>query len=284
MSQPLDAALLRALPLPRPGDGGKDERGRILVIGGGPQLAGAVRLAGEAALRAGAGKLQMAVAASAAASLSVVVPEARVIALPEAGEALNEGAAKVALAHLDGCDAALVGPGLIADGEPLARAILAEAGDHALVLDAGALGGVDTGRPPQGSRILTPHAGEMARLLDLTREAVEANPLAAARQAAERFGAVIAMKGAETHVVAPDGREAAYPGGGPGLGVSGSGDVLAGVIAGLAARGAEPFQAVVWAVWLHGEAGRRLAERTGPLGFLARELAPEIPGLLAAFG
>ncbi len=277
----LDSALLRTMPLPRPGDGGKDERGRVLIAGGGPQLPGAVRLAGEAAVRAGAGKLQLAIAASAAPALGVAVPEARVIALPERGEALADDAHQALASYLSACDALLLGPGLMADGEPLARAVLQQARDHAVVLDAGALGGLAPGAR-SAARILTPHAGEMARLLDLSREAVEADPLAAARKAANRFGAVVAMKGASTHVVAPDGRAALYAGGGPGLGVSGSGDVLAGVIVGLLARGVEPFAATAWGVWLHGEAGRRLAERIGPLGFLARELPREIPALLGA--
>lgn len=277
----LDSALLRSMPLPRPGDGGKDERGRVLIAGGGPQLPGAVLLAGEAAVRAGAGKLQLAVAASAAPALGVAVPEARVIALPERGEALADDAHQALASHLSGCDAILLGPGLIADGEPLAGAALEQV-EQPVVLDAGALSGLAPGRG-SAPRILTPHAGEMARLLDLSREAVEADPLAAARRAADRFGAVVAMKGASTHVVAPDGRAALYAGGGPGLGVSGSGDVLAGAIVGLLARGVEPFAATAWGVWLHGEAGRRLAERIGPLGFLARELPREIPALLGAF-
>jgi ADP-dependent NAD(P)H-hydrate dehydratase len=279
--QPLDSALLRSMPLPRPGDGGKDERGRVLIAGGGPQLPGAVKLAGEAAVRAGAGKLQMAVAASAAPALGVAMPEARIIALPERGDALADHAHEALGDHLSRCDALLLGPGLMADGEPLARAVLEKAGALGLVLDAGALGGLSQGvfRAPL---ILTPHAGEMARLLDISREAVEADPLAAARRASERFSAVVAMKGASTYVVEP-GRAALYAGGGPGLGVSGSGDVLAGVIVGLLARGVDPFAATAWGVWLHGEAGRRLAERIGPLGFLARELPREIPALLGAF-
>jgi ADP-dependent NAD(P)H-hydrate dehydratase len=90
------------------------------------------------------------------------------------------------------------------------------------------------------------------------------------------------MKGARTDIVAPDDRTALYPGGGAGLGTSGSGDVLAGIIAGLLSRGAEAFAAAAWGVWLHGEAGRGLALRIGPLGFLAREIASEVPSLMAS--
>jgi hydroxyethylthiazole kinase-like uncharacterized protein yjeF len=282
--QPLDRALLDTMLLPVVGDGGKDERGRVLVIGGGLELAGAVLLAGTAALRAGAGKLQMATAASVVPALTVAVPEARVFALPEAEEGRPSPAAAKALAeHLPGCGAILIGPGMMRDNEGLAAAVLDLIDDQPLVLDAGAMPAVRDAprRSGRGGRILTPHAGEMARLLDVDKSSVEADPLAAARHAAERFGAVVVMKGARSHVVDPDGRAALYAGGGVGLGTSGSGDVLAGLIAGLLARGADAFQAAAWGVWLHGEAGKRLARRIGPLGFLAREIAAEAPGLMA---
>ena len=282
--QPLDRALLDTMPLPVVGDGGKDERGRVLVIGGGLELAGAVLLAGTAALRAGAGKLQMATAASVVPALTVAVPEARVFALPETREGRPSPAAAKALAeHLPGCGAILIGPGMMRDSEGLAAAVLDLTDDQPLVLDAGATPAVRDApwRTGRGGRILTPHAGEMARLLDVDKSRVDADPLAAARHAAERFDAVVVMKGARSHVVAPDGRAALYAGGGAGLGTSGSGDVLAGLIAGLLARGADAFQAAAWGVWLHGESGRRLARRIGPLGFLAREIAAEAPGLMA---
>jgi hydroxyethylthiazole kinase-like uncharacterized protein yjeF len=282
---PLDKALLVSMPLPPAGDGGKDERGRVLVVGGGLELAGALLLAGVAALRVGAGKLQLASAASVVPVLTVAVPEARVFALPEtaAGEP-SPAAATVLAEHLDGCDAILIGPGMMHDNEGLAAALLERADKQAMVLDAGALAALpNVSRAPSAGRVLTPHAGEMARLLEQGKEEIERDPLAAARAAAERFSAVIVMKGAQSFVVAPDERAALYSGGGVGLGTSGSGDVLAGIIAGLLARGAEPFAAAAWGVWLHGEAGRRLAERIGPLGFLAREISGEVPFLMGAF-
>ena len=88
------------------------------------------------------------------------------------------------------------------------------------------------------------------------------------------------VKGVTSHVVTPEGECWTYEGGAPGLGVSGSGDVLAGIVGGLLARGTEPLNALLWSVWLHGEAGARLARKIGPVGFLAREIAGEIPSLL----
>jgi NAD(P)H-hydrate repair Nnr-like enzyme with NAD(P)H-hydrate dehydratase domain len=122
----------------------------------------------------------------------------------------------------------------------------------------------------------------MARLSGSSREDVEGDPLGAAREVARATGAVVVMKGADTFIVSPDGRAWRHRDGVVGLATSGSGDVLAGVIGGLLARGASPLVASVWGVCLHGGAGARLATRIGPLGFLARELLDELPALLAA--
>lgn len=275
----LDARWMRAHPLAPPGDQGKHARGQVLVVGGGAELVGAAMLAGVAALRAGAGKLQVAVASAAVAPLSIALPEARILAIPDdqSGAALDH-----VLQHAQRCDALLVGPGMIDDPMGLAAALLALETKAGVVVDAGALTAVPSARRRPG-RVLTPNAGEMARLLDRDKRVVDADPLAAGRQACERFEATVVMKGAETFVVSPDGQVGRYAGGGPGLGVSGSGDVLGGLIAGLLARGASPFEAAAWGVFLHGEAGARLAARIGKLGFLAREIADEAPQILSSY-
>jgi ADP-dependent NAD(P)H-hydrate dehydratase len=278
----LDRAWMRVHPLPRPGDGGKEERGRVLAVGGELALAGAVLLAGAAALRAGAGKLQLAVVADAAVAMSLAMPEARVFALPRTPDGRPAAAAVEVLAEpVERCDALLVGPGMMHDEEGLARALLGLASRQTVVLDAGALDALADGAPRHGGLVLTPHSGEMAKLLGREKAEIEADPLAAGRDAAERFEAVIVMKGARTHVVGPDGAAGLYAGGGVGLGVSGSGDVLGGVIAGLLARGVPPFEAAAWGVFLHGEAGARLSKSVGTLGFLAREIAAEVPAVMA---
>jgi ADP-dependent NAD(P)H-hydrate dehydratase len=253
----------------------------VLVVGGGLVMAGAVMLAGVAALRAGAGKLQLATSEGAIVALSVAMPEARVFALPQTadGRPTADGA-QVLAQHVKGCDALLIGPGMMRDEEGMARALLDLAPTQPMVLDAGALNAVEDAGSRPGGLVLTPHSGEMARLLKQTRSEIEADPLAAAREAAGRFGAVIVMKGARTHVVSPDGAAGLYAGGGVGLGVSGSGDVLGGLIAGLLARGVPPFEAAAWGVFLHGEAGARLSKRVGTLGFLAREIAAEVPAVM----
>ena len=279
---------LRAHPLPQPAaDDDKTGRGTVLVVGGCAEVPGAVLLAGEGALRAGAGRLQIATVRSVAVALGIAVPEALVVGLEETeGGCVAPGAARALIPRLAKCTALLVGPGMEEAGAgPFTIALLdgAEPG-MAIVLDAAALCGLhgdEAVRRHAGRTVATPHAGEMAKLLGIPREAVEADPLDAARRAADRLGAVIAMKGAETWVVAPDGRVARSDHGHVGLATSGSGDTLAGIVAGLLARGTDPFVATAWGVWLHAEAGHRMSARRGPLGFLARELLAEVPGIMA---
>lgn len=284
------SALLRRWPLPKPGaDASKDERGRVLVVGGSAQVAGAVRLAGEAALRSGAGKLQLATVASAAAALGMAVPESLVVALPQtrSGEISGSRAPALLAEHASEVDAMLVGPGM--QSVRAAHALLAplvgrQRDDATLILDAAAIDVLRTDEtllaPLDGRAVLTPHAGEMASLLGVKKAAVEAAPAELALGAAGRFGAVVVLKGSTSWIATPEGALYRYDGGNVGLATSGSGDTLAGIVAGLSARGAPPLEAVAWGVYLHGSAGRALARRMGELGFLARELLAEIPPLL----
>jgi NAD(P)H-hydrate repair Nnr-like enzyme with NAD(P)H-hydrate dehydratase domain len=131
--------------------------------------------------------------------------------------------------------------------------------------------------------LLTPHAGEMASLTGARKEVVEASPHTAALEAARAWNAVVALKGAVTHIAAPDGRTWRHEGGNAGLGTAGSGDVLGGIISGLMARGAALEQACAWGVALHAFAGVKLAARYGTLGYLAREIPGEVPGIMHAW-
>lgn len=283
-------SLLRRMPLPQPDENAdKDARGRVLVVGGSRQVAGAVLLAGVAALRAGAGKLQLATVSSATAALMIAVPESLVVALPasRSGEIAGARAHASLATFAESADAVLAGPGMAS--ERAAHALLAPlvgrvSEECVLVLDAAAVialaGDASMLEPLDGRAVLTPHAGEMASLLGVDKREVVRNPADVARTAARRFAAVVALKGAETYVADPDGGVYRYAGGTVGLATSGSGDTLAGVVAGLAARGAPPLHAAVWGAYLHGAAGRVLARRLGRVGFLARELLDEIPPLL----
>lgn len=289
---PLTLDLLRSMPLPMPGgETDKDERGRVLVIAGSPEAPGAALLAGVAALRAGAGKLQIGAPASVAPHLGVAVPESRVFAIPETADGgVGPEASKLLMTHAERCQAVLIGPGMLdAEGvAALTAALLGGVGEPAFILDAAALVRLRDLKEPlrrHGGRVVvTPHAGEMATLLGIERQAVAEDPLGAARRAATLLQAVVALKGGSTHIVTPQGEAWLFTHGHVGLATSGSGDTLAGVIAGLLARGASPLQAALWGVSLHGEAGNRLARAHGPLGFLARELLAEMPRILAEWG
>ncbi|MDQ6620471.1 MAG: NAD(P)H-hydrate dehydratase [Pseudomonadota bacterium] len=278
----MDDAFLRAWPLPCPSDDSdKEQRGRVLVIGGSREMPGAVILAATAALRAGAGKLTVASAESVAGLIGTVLPESRVVGLVETRLGGLKYRRSDALA--DEFDAVLIGPGM-RDEEAtaaLAAATIRKFSSAALVLDAYAMSVVGRAKMRSGARVLlTPHAGELAHLTGVSKEGVVADPIRAAVNAAKAYNATIALKGATTIIATPQRRVWRHEGGGAGLATSGSGDTLAGLTAGFAARGASLEQAAVWGVAVHARAGERLATRIGPLGFLAREIAVEVPRLL----
>ena len=284
----VDADLLREMPLPHhPDDSDKEGRGRLLVIAGSRELPGAALLAGVAALRAGAGKLQIATAESISVQLGIAVPEARVIPHRETAEGcVDESAIETIIGWAGKAQAVMIGCGL-QHGPPLDKlldALLACAAGIPLVLDAAVLGSLapraEALQAWRGGAIVLPHAGEMARLLGCEADEVSADPEAAARRAAERFNVVAVMKGQHSYIVAPDGRAFRFTGGGVGLATSGSGDTLAGIVGGLAARGADPLVAAIWGIYLHGAAGRRLMNEVGRVGFLARELLDLVPKLM----
>lgn len=278
---------LHANPLPfHENGGGKEARGCVLVISGNARVPGAAILAGVSALRSGAGILQIATSASVAPHIGVAVPEAMVVGLSETlgGEIDPANTAKI-VSLAEGADAVVVGPGMMDEDalRPLVTALLA--GTKArIVLDAAAItcmrGKLPSLRGGSSRAIITPHAGEMARLLQTGRDEVEREPLQAAHRAAAH-AEVVVMKGAETYVVGDGTWRACF--GSIALATSGSGDVLAGILGGILARGTDSTLAALWAVYLHGEAGRLLGVRHGSVGTLARELADEVPRLMANF-
>jgi ADP-dependent NAD(P)H-hydrate dehydratase len=288
-AETLDRNLLRRFPLPEhPEESSKEDRGRLLVVAGSRELPGAAYLAAVAGLRAGAGKLQIATAASIAVQLGVAIPEARVVGHAETEQGCvdpREIEAIVALAS--NAAAVTIGCGL-QDGAPLEHlldALLACGAEGLpLVLDAAVLGCLpsraESLRAWPGGAVILPHAGEMAGLLGVEREEIEADPERAARRAAGALGVVAVVKGPISYIVAPDGRAFRFKGGGVGLATSGSGDTLAGIVSGFCARGADPLTAALWGVYTHGEAGRALSERVGRVGFLAREILDLIPGIV----
>ncbi len=280
--------LLQEWPLPGAGGGDKEDRGQVLVIGGAAQTPGAVILSATAALRCGAGKLQVATVHSTAIHVATAVPEAFVQGLPQTADGALSADGAERLVQLAGdAQAVLVGPG-ITDGDAcsaLLDVLLPQLStDTKVVLDAFALAHV--GDHPDclsrfaGQVVLTPNVKEMALMAELDQETVEADPGAAARLGAARFRAVTSVGAAQSWIASPQGVLWCDSAGGVGLAASGSGDAMAGIVVGLAARGADAAQAAVWAAHLHGRAGDRLAARTGRLGYLAREVVDEVPRVL----
>ena len=285
---PITPALLRTEPLPiHDGAGTKEARGRVLVVGGSLETPGGALLAATGALRAGAGKLQVATCRSLASQLGLMLPEAMVLGLEETTEGgIAASAAGRVSAAANKVAALVLGPGMADPAATceLVSGVLEAVDDVPMVLDAAALYSLQA-RPElmrrhAGRVVITPHTGEMARLLGVDREEVEADKLGCARETARRLGCVVVMKGACTEVVSPQGEGWQHEHGTVGLATSGSGDALAGVIAGLMARGTPPVRAAIWGVYMHAEAGARLMRRDGGIGFLARELLDEVPGVM----
>ncbi|HVF27552.1 MAG TPA: NAD(P)H-hydrate dehydratase [Pyrinomonadaceae bacterium] len=275
--------------MPQPDDDDdKEGRGRVLVIGGASEMPGAVILAATAALRAGAGKLQIATTKSIAQLVAAEVPEARVFALPETkGGAIAVTAAGELSARAAEVQSVVIGPGMIDERAVtrLMKSLVPRLKVPCVVLDAAALACLaEDGKllhALQGRAIITPHAGEMASILGEDKESITNDQLNTARRAASQLRTVVALKGRETFIAAPSGETYCNRAGNVGLATSGSGDTLSGLIAGLAARGAAPLAAAAWGVHLHARAGDRLARRMGRLGFLARELLAEVPALMS---
>ena len=280
--------LLRNWPLPQPDEGGdKEERGRVLVVGGSAEMPGAIILSAMAALRAGAGKLRIATVAEIAPFVASNVPEARVFSLSETKSgAISSGESERIAEEANKVQAVVIGPGMI-DSRAVRRlmmSLLPVIERPTVVLDAEALSCfAEAPRFPDKVRcrtILTPHREEMAAMTGETEETIAGSREETALRAAQRFRAVVVLKGRETLIASPEGEIYLNRAGNVGLATSGSGDVLSGIIAGLAARRTDPIQATAWGVYLHARAGERLAERIGPLGYLARELPAEIPSLM----
>lgn len=280
-------ALLKKFPLPQPSsDHDKDARGSILVVGGAVAIPGSIVLAGMAALRAGAGKLQIATCRSIAPLVGIAVPESLSLGLDETSDGLIAGTAASALDELlKKTDALLIGPGMKGEhGEQRFVLDVLERCSTAVIVDAGAIDALgsspDALHKFDGNAVITPHLGEMSRLLGIEPEDISRNPEQVSLDTAASLNAIVALKGSRTFIASPRGDLFRYESGDVGLATSGSGDTLAGVVAGLAARGADPLHATLWGVFLHGSAGNKLAKRIGRIGYLARELLDEIPPIM----
>jgi hydroxyethylthiazole kinase-like uncharacterized protein yjeF len=272
----------------RPRHAHKGTFGTVVVLAGSLGFTGAAYLAATAAARAGAGLVRLLVADTIYPILAAKCTEVMATPVPEvAPGTVGHAAYDSILRHLSGAEAGVIGPGLGRDSSTWRLVLdLVQHVRSPLVVDADALNALaDSPRWKSRlgkNRVLTPHPGEMARLLGKTTEAVNADRLGVARKAAKDWGAVVVLKGARTVVAHPDGRCSEDPHEVPALATGGTGDVLAGVIGGLIAQGSEPYAAAVSGVYIHAAAGRRIAQRLGDSGLLASDLLLEIPPVMHA--
>lgn len=259
-----DAQLLAPEALPRRArHANKGDNGHVLVIGGEHGMAGAALLAGESALRAGAGLVSVATRAAHVSALNATRPElmAHAVDGPQTLAPLLDRASVLAL-----------GPGLGKGAWGHALWLTALDAGKPTVLDADGLNLLACEpRRFTGPTVMTPHPGEAARLLDVATVDVERDRFAAVRELARRYGAVVVLKGAGSLIADPDGRIDVCPWGNPGMASGGMGDLLTGIVAALLAQGCTPWRAACLAVGLHARAGD-LAARHGERGLLASDL------------
>ncbi len=260
--------------------------GRVLVVAGSVNYIGAAYLACAGAMRAGAGLTTLAVARSLEPALAAKLTETTYLPLPETTGGVIPAEALAAVAEaLPGYDAVLIGPGM---GQRETAVLFMQklfselnGKNIKVILDADALntlaGMLEWWRNLNYDAILTPHPGEMARLTGKNTDAIQRDRLGVAREAAEKWGKTVILKGAYTVVAAPDGRIAVSPFTNPGLASAGTGDVLAGVTAGLLGQGLSLYDAARLGVYLHGLAGESVRDNLGDAGMLASDLLPALP-------
>lgn len=274
---------VRPLIARRAADAHKGNFGHLLILGGAAGYAGAISLAGRAALRAGVGLLSMVVPRSIAAVVASTAPEAMVHGAPETElGSLAAASWDNWRAGLSSFSAILVGPGLTLhpDSQKLVERMLQDC-SVPLLFDADALnvwaGRLDELKRRQAPLIITPHPAEMARLLGSSAAAVQAQRLATARQAAQRSQALVVLKGAGTLIAQADQPLQINLTGNPGMATGGSGDVLAGILGGFLAQGMKPFDAARAAVFLHGRSGDLAAAEQTQSSLVAGDLIECLP-------
>ena len=264
----------------------KFSEGAVLVAGGSAGLTGAPCLASEAAARAGAGYVTACIPGSLSLIFEVRLLEAMTRSLPDDEGALGAEAVEPVLSAAERGDALVLGPGLgRAEGTLQFARDVATRAPLPLLLDADGLnahaGRLESLAAREPPTVLTPHAGELARLLDTDSESVERARLEHARAAAAAARAVVVLKGDDTIVADPDGRVGVSAGGSAGLATAGTGDVLSGVTGAMLAKGLDAFTAACAAVWLHATAGTHAAAERGADGMIARDVIEELPLVLA---
>jgi NAD(P)H-hydrate epimerase len=285
----LTEEVLAPLLASRPIDSHKGDYGHVLVVGGSEGKSGAAVLTARGAVRSGAGLVTIACPVSILPTVEATSIESMAVALPTSSSDLGDEAVAVALAASEGKSFLAIGPGLgVAGKTPAAVRNLVMQVRSPVVLDADGLncfaGLIDELSGRREETILTPHAGELGRLMGISTDAVLADRVAAVRRASEASGAVVVLKGHLSLIADPRGGIYVNPTGNPGMATGGSGDVLTGMIAGLGAQGHEPLDAARLGVFLHGLAGDLAAGTVGETGLTAGDLVERVPEAIERLG
>ena len=280
----LTADLIKSYLTPRVEDAHKGTTGHLLVVAGSLGKTGAASMTSISALRAGAGLVTLGIAKSLNAVLEAQMMEAMTVPLPESrGGALGESAFEAIQKLMSGKKCLAIGPGLgQAPGtRKLVRKIIKES-QIPVVVDADGInnlaGQVQILKSARVPVVLTPHPGEMARLLEINVDKIQQNRINSARKVAVDLNVHVVLKGARTVIAHPDGRIFINATGNAGMAAGGMGDVLTGIIAGKIVQGFSPESAAHAGVYLHGAAADSLAQSKGPYGYLASEVMSAIPG------
>lgn len=275
--------LIRTVFYPRPSDAHKGHTGHLLVIAGSPGKTGAATMTATSAMRAGAGLVTLGIPASLNPILEIHVTEAMTEPLPETKDGvLGEASFNRIMALLSDKKCLAIGPGIGINPETktLVQRLLQES-KKPMVIDADGLncliGCTEILKNFEKPIVLTPHPGEMSRLMGTTAADVQKDRIHCARDFAEKFNVHVVLKGARTVVAHPDGKVFINPTGNPGMASGGMGDVLTGVIAGFIAQGHSPELAAHAGVYLHGAAADSLAKNKGPFGYLATDVMNILP-------
>lgn len=282
----LEAGWCRETIGPREPDSHKGTYGHLLVAAGSMLMPGAALLTALGAVRSGTGLVTLAAVPDVSRMVVTAIPEILPYPVGEGDDGSFSGAAADDILSLaKGRKAVVIGPGVSRSEGVLAtvKRLLMEC-PLPTVIDADALNAVADDPKRLAERrhptVITPHPGELARLLGTTAGEVQDDRLGAALAAADRFGAVTVLKGAGTIVAEPGGSFSVNTSGNPGMASGGMGDVLAGMIGGYLAQGFDPVSSASLGVYLHGLAGDLAEEEIGPAGFTAREVADRVPAAL----
>jgi NAD(P)H-hydrate epimerase len=283
----IDPRDLRCILPSRASSAHKGHFGHLLVIAGSPGKTGAAVMASEAALRAGAGLVTLGIPQGLNPSVEAQTTAVMTIPLPQnAHQTFSEEAVEVILHALEGKACMALGPGIatVPETQEMVRALVRQV-PLPMVIDADGLNALahhlDLLKVSSAPRILTPHPGEMARLLDCSVVEIQEDRIGAALQLTRRTGSYVVLKGAGTVLVDPNEQVRVVPSGNPAMASAGTGDILTGILGGLLAQGVDPMEAMSLGTYLHGSIADDWAERVGERGMIATDLLPQIPQVLS---